>query len=374
LKDALLLVAARGQMMQALPKGTMLAVPLSEKEVTPLLDKHISLAAVNAPSLCVVSGQTDAIAALEKRLAQQHTESRCLHTTHAFHSDMTEPILETFANQVRRIRLNPPKIPYISNVTGTWINPSEATDPAYWAAHLRKTVRFSDGIRMLMRGTDQILLEAGPGRTLSTFAMGHQKKAGEQTVLTSLRHPRDKYSDTEFLLTSLGKLWLAGATPDWNGFHSHESRYRVPLPAYPFERQRYWIDPPAVRYSVSEQAESEKTAYRSRTSYTRPNISAAYADPRNETEGMIIKIFQELLGIEPIGIYDNFFDLGGHSLLATRGASRIREKFQLELSVSSLFEEPTAEGLARYIDHLLTLQKLQTPPDTELGDRTEGEI
>lgn len=374
LEDALSLVAARGQMMQELPKGSMLTVPLSEKEVIPLLDKEISLAAVNAPSLCVASGQTDAITALEERLAQQHIECRRLHTSHAFHSDMTEPILEAFANHVRRIRLNPPKIPYISNVTGTWINASEATDPAYWAAHLRKTVRFADGIRALMHGTEQILLEAGPGRTLSTFAMAHQKKAGEQTVLTSLRHPRDQYSDTEFLLTNLGKLWLAGATPDWNGFHSHESRYRVPLPTYPFERQRYWIDPPEVRYSVSERAESEKTAYRSRTSYTRPNISVAYADPRNETEGMIIEIFQELLGIEQIGIYDNFFDLGGHSLLATRGASRIREKFQLELSVSSLFEEPTAEGLARYIEHLLTLQKLQTPPDTEFGDRTEGEI
>jgi phthiocerol/phenolphthiocerol synthesis type-I polyketide synthase E len=242
LEEALSLVAARGQLMQELPPGSMLAVPLTEAEIQPLLTPELSLALINGPNRCVISGTTAAIEALEQQLAAKEVEGRRLHTSHAFHSAMMEPILDRFIELVKKVDLKTPQIPYISNVTGTWIKAEEATDPNYWAKHLRQTVRFSDGLQQLMAEPDQILLEVGPGRTLTTLALQHPSRKPQQTVLNSVRHPQDSYSDLAFLLTALGKLWLAGVKIDWSSFYEGEQRYRLALPTYPFDYQRYWVE------------------------------------------------------------------------------------------------------------------------------------
>ncbi|NET07729.1 MAG: SDR family NAD(P)-dependent oxidoreductase [Symploca sp. SIO2B6] len=246
LEDALALVTARGKLMQQLPSGSMLAIPMSEKEVQPLLGETLSLAVINSSSSCVVSGTTEAIEALQNQLASSGVDCRRLHTSHAFHSQMMEPILEPFQEQVKQVRLKPPQIPYISNLTGTWITPQEATNPDYWTSHLRQTVRFAEGLQELLKKPAQVLLEVGPGRTLSKLAKQHHQKQAEQVVLTSLRHPQEKQSDVTFLLNALGQLWLAGVQVDWSGFYAHEQRHRLPLPTYPFERKRYWIEPPQL--------------------------------------------------------------------------------------------------------------------------------
>lgn len=250
LEDALSLVAARGQMMQQLPSGAMLAIPLPEDKVKPLLGQELSLAAINQPFQCVVSGSTTAVDALENQLTAQGIECRRLHTSHAFHSQMMEPILEAFARRVKEVTLNPPNIPYISNVSGTWITATQATNPDYYAQHLRSTVLFDRGVEKLLATPEQILLEVGPGWTLTTLAKRHPNKAAAQTILTSVRHPQEERSDIAFLLTTLGHLWLAGAKVDWFGFYKQQQHYRLPLPTYPFERQRYWIEPP--RKGISE--------------------------------------------------------------------------------------------------------------------------
>ncbi|MBE8967604.1 acyltransferase domain-containing protein [Nostocales cyanobacterium LEGE 12452] len=244
LKDALSLVAARGQMMQQLPTGAMLSVPLPADKVKSLLGQELSLAAINQPLQCVVSGSIAAVEALQNQLAAQGIECRRLHTSHAFHSQMMEPILEAFTEQVKNITLNPPKLPYISNLTGTWITVTQATNPNYYAQHLRSPVLFAQGVEKLLATPEQVLLEVGPGHTLTTLAKRHPDKADAQTVLTSVRHLQEKQSDNRVLFTTLGQLWLAGVKIDWFGFYSHQEYYRLPLPTYPFERQRYWIDPP----------------------------------------------------------------------------------------------------------------------------------
>ena len=251
LEDALALVAARGRLMQQLPGGAMLAVPLPEQEVHPLLDQNLSLAAINGPSLCVVSGPTAAVEALQDRLTEQGVSCLRVHTSHAFHSAMMDPILEPFTEHVQAVNLEPPKIPYVSNVTGTWMTAAEATSPSYWARHLRHTVRFAAGLHELLKEPDRILLEVGPGRTLSTFAGRHPEKAAGQVVLSSLRHPQDQASDVAFMLNTLGQLWLAGIPVEWSGFYARERRQRLPLPTYPFERQRYWVEPPTREYDVN---------------------------------------------------------------------------------------------------------------------------
>ena len=239
LEDALALVAIRGRLMQRLPEGSMLAVPLSKQALEPMLDEKLSLATVNAPESCVVSGTIEAICEFQERLTHQGLECRRLHTSHAFHSQMMDSITEPFKEQVNQVKLSPPEIPFISNVTGAWITVAEATDPNYWAMHLRQTVRFSEGITELLQPPERIFLEVGPGQTLSTLT--RKQKKGEQVILSSLRHPQDPSSDVAVLLNTLGKFWMEGVQIDWSGFYKHEQRHRIPLPTYPFERKKYWI-------------------------------------------------------------------------------------------------------------------------------------
>ena len=244
LEDALTLVAERGRLMQQLPRGAMLSVPVAPERLAPWLDENLSLAAINTPSLCVVSGPIEAIEDLRRRLAETGLEGRLLPTSHAFHSAMVEPILEPFAAEVAKVRLRPPEIPFLSNVTGTWITAAEATDPRYWVRHLRQTVRFVEGLGELLAEPERVLLEVGPGRTLGSFVHGHPRRTEGQTVLASLRRPQDEQSDEAFLLTALGRLWLTGAEVDWAAFHAGQRGRRMALPTYPFERQRFWLDRP----------------------------------------------------------------------------------------------------------------------------------
>lgn len=237
-EDALALVAIRGRLMQQLPAGSMLSVSQSAAEIKNLLNENLSLAASNAPSLCVVSGTHEAVDTINQQLTALGVECRRLHTSHAFHSAMMEPIMEPFSKEVKKVKLNPPQIPFISNVTGTWITAEQATDPHYWATHLRQTVQFTAGISALLQELNRILLEVGPGRSLCTFAQKHLDVVG----LCSLRHPKEKQSDVKFLLNTLGRLWLYGVQVNWSGFYPNERRYRLPLPTYPFERRRYWLD------------------------------------------------------------------------------------------------------------------------------------
>lgn len=355
LEDALSLVATRGQLMQELPGGSMLAVPLPEKEIRLFLDEKLSLAVINAPSLCVVSGEREAIEDLGKQLSSQNVHCRHLHTSHAFHSKMMEPILDAFTAQVRQVGLNPPQIPFVSNVTGTWITSNEAMNPSYWAKHLRQTVRFSDCVQELLKEPNRVLLEVGPGRTLSMLSKQHPNKTKEQIVLSSTRHPKEQKSDVAFILDTVGRLWLAGIQMNWSGLHADESQHRLPLPAYPFERERHWISAGKPLYAAASTAPSsseelEKAPLSNRT-YSEQKIDSQYDNaPRNGVEQSVANIWQELLGAEQVGIHDNFFELGGHSLLATQVISRLRDAFGVKLSLLSFFEIPTVAELAVVIE------------------------
>ncbi|HET9359404.1 MAG TPA: SDR family NAD(P)-dependent oxidoreductase, partial [Vicinamibacterales bacterium] len=260
LEDAVAIVARRGRLMGEMPTGDMLSIPLSESELEPLLGDGLSLAAINGPRLCVASGPKAAVDVLEATLEKQGCATQRLRTSHAFHSAMMDPIVEPFADLMRRVHLQPPAIPFISNLTGDWIQASDATDPSYWARHLRQAVRFSQGVEQLLAEPNRILLEVGPGTTLRSLAAAHQAKHERTTILASLPHVKDKESDLEHMLQSLGQLWMRGCRPDWPALYPGEKRRRVPLPTYPFERQRYWIAPgsstveekPAPRRDVTD--------------------------------------------------------------------------------------------------------------------------
>ena len=255
LPDALLIVAERARLIQTLPAGAMLAVPLSEKEVQPLLHDHLSLSAVNGPSVCVLSGTAAAIDELQAKLTKKGVACRRPQTTHAFHSRMMEPIADELTALIKTVELKAPQIPYISNVTGTWITNEQATDPAYWSRHLCQPVRFADGLRELWKTPDRILLEIGPGQALGAWALQHPDRDAEDcVVLYSLPHSYDQQSEIACLLGSLGKLWLAGLPVDWSRLSAAERRQRIALPTYPFERLRYWVDPPKNSGSSEEKS------------------------------------------------------------------------------------------------------------------------
>jgi acyl transferase domain-containing protein/acyl carrier protein len=269
LEDTLRLVARRGKLIQQMPTGSMLAVSLSETEVKELLNDELSLAASNASDLCVISGDDKAIANLEVQLKDKDIECRHLHTSHAFHSPMMDSAIAPLQQELAKVKLNPPQMPFISNVTGTWITAEEATNPNYWAKHMRQTVRFAAGVSELLQDNNHILLEVGAGRTLSTFVKRNSTQATGQIVLSSLPHPKEITGDKPngmaksttaaqtlrvFILNMLGRLWLAGVEIDWDNFSVHEQPHRVPLPTYPFERQRYWIDPPQAQENQSRGA------------------------------------------------------------------------------------------------------------------------
>jgi acyl transferase domain-containing protein len=350
-EEALSLVVDRGRLMQGLPAGSMLAVFLPAQELKQLLDGALDLAVINAPSLCVVSGTHEAIESLENSLVRQEVGCRRLHTSHAFHSRMMEPIIEPFTARVGRVRLAPPTIPVISNVSGTWMSPEEATNPAYWATHLRQTVRFSDGLQELLNEPGRVFLEVGPGRTLQTLAKQHLRRSGEHIVLPSTRHPKEQGSDQAVALTSLGQLWMTGVPIDWSSFYDGERRQRVSLPTYPFERKRYWITPAKLQYASDRPTPGSGEEREETSSVPQEEAGQVVANsyegaPRGEVEKTITTLWQNLLGVEQVRVYDDFFDLGGSSLLALRLFSQINQEFGRNLPLATLFEAPTVEQLA----------------------------
>ena len=242
LKEAVRLIAARGRLMQQRNGGAMLVVPLGESEVKALLTHNcLALAAVNGPRQCVVSGSSADVEAFEAELSERKIAGKRLPGSHAFHSAMMDPILEEFTKHVREADLQPPRIPFISCVTGKWIAAREATDPQYWTRQLRAPVRFAEGLRELMNDGDRVLLEMGPGHTLSRLVQ-QQARNGAAPVVAMMRRADEGASDEKLLMRALGQLWVAGVAIDWEGLHTGEQRRRVSLPTYPFERQRYWID------------------------------------------------------------------------------------------------------------------------------------
>jgi acyl transferase domain-containing protein len=219
----------RGRLIQALPDGAMLAVTLPEKEVLPLLTDGLSLAAVNGPKLCVVSGPDDAVAALRKKLSEQGAASRELKTSHAFHSATMDPILAEFEAEVGRVPRNKPRIPIVSSLYGRVATDEEWTEPGYWSAQLRQTVRFADAVAKLLDQPALALLEVGPGQTLTTLARQNPAKRADQATIYSCPRTSGESGAAE-LLSAAGQLWLAGVEIDVGALHGGSIRRRVSLP------------------------------------------------------------------------------------------------------------------------------------------------
>ena len=355
LEDALPLVALRGRLMQDLHRGSMLSVRLPERELRPLLAADVAIAAVNGPSLTVASGPDAAIHALEQTLQARGVICRHLHTSHAFHSSMVEPIVEPLRERLKQIRLSPPTLPYVSCVTGTWIKESEATSTQYWARHARETVRFADGIKtMLAMESSPVLLEVGPGNVLSTLAF-QALQGATNPVVTSLQDSARESSDRACMLEALGRLWTNGAEANWSALHPQPLR-RVPLPTYPFERKRFWIDaPPKDRGAPSPLPLSAAPAdvvapapvvSQDDTAMTQQNTRI------EELSGAIAAILENLSGSAPPSITApiSFLEMGYDSLFLTQVAQKIQSQMKVKITFRQLLAQySTIPTLAAFL-------------------------
>lgn len=362
LEDALRLVAERAKLVQAQPGGVMLAVRMPEAALVALLTEAglpLSMAAVNAPELCVVAGEEFTVAALEEVLGRERMGSRRLRTSHGFHSAMLDGVIEPFAAILRTVTLHAPQIPFVSNVTGRWITDAEATDVSYWARHLRETVRFADGIAELLRNEPtRILLEVGPGQTLAPLARQHPA-ATASVVLSSLQ---EKVDDAVAARTALGRLWLEGGAVSWPSLHASTPR-RVPLPTYPFERKRYWIEPhPVAELPPSTAAQPTPMQKQSPPTQT---VSPESVPPRIARRETLIEkirvVLKNLSGQDQTGAdpETTFLELGFDSLLLTQVAQAFRKEFGVKVTFRQLLEDyATMQTLAGYLD-------AQMPPEPE---------
>ncbi|WUV61000.1 acyltransferase domain-containing protein [Streptomyces sp. NBC_01478] len=376
LQDALRLIALRGRMMQALPPGRMLSVALPIQEAERFVRGDVAVAASNAPSLTVLSGPAEALDDIERTLAAKGVAVRPLHTSHAFHSPAMDPILEDFRALAAAVPLAAPAVPFVSNLTGTWITDEEATSPDYWVRHLRRRVRFHEGLVTLVETGPLALIEVGPGTALATLARQNPEMSGN-LVVGSLPAPGRPVPADRTVTEALARLWLAGTEPDWTGYWRHDRRGRAELPTYPFERERYWIDPPTsdaligllpiasgepVGTPTPTDAASAAAAHGDRAGEAAPaatleahprRLATAYVAPRDDREEAVAEVWRDLLGIADIGVHDDFFELGGHSLLATRVVARLLDVLGVELPLSALMEAPTVAALCEYADEEL---------------------
>ncbi|MCP4151093.1 MAG: acyltransferase domain-containing protein [bacterium] len=361
LEDALRVVVERGRLMQQEPPGSMLGVQQTGEELTPLLDRNpeISLAANNGPANTTVSGPGEAIEDFERQLKEKGYKSRKLHTSHAFHSAMMEPVLKPFEEKLRTVTLNKPGVPYISNVTGNWITTAETTDPRYWSKHLRSTVRFTEAVNTLLGKKNRIFIEVGPGRALSTFVKAQATADRGNHFLNTMGHPREAEPEIDYLYREIGRMWLLGKEVNWQEFHGGEKRRRIPLPTYPFVKQRYWIDGTAITIPPGQplkkpHQETTGTAAEDKNTEAqpRPQLFTPYEAPLNKEQREIAAIWKNMFGFDKIGIRDDFFELGGDSLKATRLASKINETFEVKIPLAEIFQKNTISKLAGYIDEL----------------------
>jgi amino acid adenylation domain-containing protein len=368
LEDALMLVAERGRRMQAQPPGSMLSVRLPADEVRPKLPPNLAIASENAPSLCVVAGPTEELNAFARRLEAEGATCRALHTSHAFHSPMMDPVVAPFRELVAKLSLQAPRLPIVSTVTGEWLSDAQATDPDYWARQLREPVKFRSAIATLHGSAKQLLVEVGPRQTLATLSRQQLPPEMRARILASAGdHPA---AGVEAFRRALGDLWCWGQAP-LAALHG-ETRGRIPLPTYPFEHKRYWVEratsattqmapPPAPAPApvgttpvvsaapIEIPAPAPVPLPQPEPALVSPSTTVMSTTHRSQIIEALCEALEETSGLEitPTDSGVSFMELGLDSLFLTQFALTVQRKFQIKVSFRELQEDhPTMDSLA----------------------------
>lgn len=341
LPTAVKAVSMRARLMHASARGVMVAVALSPAAIAEHLTPDVDLAAINDPGSCVVAGSEESIRDFQARLAESGIVARRVRTAHAFHSRLMNPVIPEFTAFLSRLELREPEIPLLSNVTGAVMTPVEATDPSMWARQIRETVRFSDELGVLLSDPARVLVEVGPGGTLTASAMRHPDWSAGHRAVRLMRHQAQNRSDQDTFLLALGQLWAAGVEVDWSSRIGSRPTL-VSLPGYPFKRQRHWIEHnPASGFGAG--ATGVVAGPASDGGGSAPVISST-----SQMEATLQRIWSQCLGVTGIDRTTNFFEVGGDSLVAI-SVAMAATKEGLDITPQDLYENQTLASLARAV-------------------------
>jgi thioesterase domain-containing protein/malonyl CoA-acyl carrier protein transacylase len=392
LEDAVALIALRGRLYEELPSGAAtLIVRLSEEEITARLGEDLSLAAVNSSDSCVISGVGRAIERLEADLRRDGCDVRRLPIAVAAHSSLINPIADRLTQRAAAMTLLSPRIPVISNVTGRWMSDADARDPSYWARHLRRPVRFGDGLSTLLANGDCALVEVGPGRTLSSLSRKHPGAGPARVISTTMAVSGSDRTEIETLLCAVAELWCAGVPVDWAAFSRGERRRRVPLPTYCFERAPHVVEAPAAARTSRAAASATPRSASSLppppllkvpaiphitmgTRSDRPAMAADEAETRADpVASTLASIWRKVLGVRAVRARDNFFDVGGNSLIAVQLRAHVQDLLNVNLPVHALVEHRTFGALTdRIRKELGAARPTQPPAQAQDGSATRA--
>jgi phthiocerol/phenolphthiocerol synthesis type-I polyketide synthase E len=367
LEDALRIVVERAKLIGSLPPGGMLAVPLSEAEVTPLLRPGVWLGAVNSPGLCVLSGTREVLAAVDAELRERDVVSQRVRAEHAYHSPLVEPICAPMERVVRSATLHPPGIPCLSGATGDWIGADEATSVDYWTTHICHPVRFCDGLQRLSKDRTRVYIEIGPGQALSGFALatiGGQPEA-VQRVMAVMQPLASVPSSVTSMLGVAAQTWVRGVPVNLDRVIPSAGARRISLPTYPFRRDRHWVARPRRTTAVTDPRSAEEEIPRSAeeeialaspasdgqaTAETGDEGPLTSGPAVSSTERLLAGVWRDLLGYDGIGIDDDFFDLGGHSLLGLQMTNALWQRHRIDLPFADIVERRTVRNLALLVE------------------------
>lgn len=342
--DGLRILAERGRLMGELPGGSMLSVRLPAAELEKRLPEGIDLAASNGPALSVVAGDHESVEAFAKQLESEGVNVRELHTSHAFHSHMMDPVVDRFRAVIESVKLHPPRMAILSTVTGRPLGEAEATDPGYWAAHLRRTVNFHGAVDTAATEKEgRVYLEVGPGQTLTTLA---RQTAGRRAgaCVPSCEHPASGAPDRPRMLLSLGELWGRGIDIDWKLVFRDVPARRIPLPTYPFQRKRYWKECRLLEQPLVKAVE------------TTASVVEEVAEEPVEAGSLIDRVRQVLEDLSGIPAEDmaegaGFLELGFDSLLLTQAARELQKNFGVAIAFRDLMQSfPTLGKLVAHLE------------------------
>jgi len=339
---AIKVVSMRARLMHAAPRGVMVAVAVSPDAIAEHLSADVDVAAVNEPGGCVVAGSEESIRQFSDRLTEKGVVARRVRTSHAFHSRLMDSMIPEFTGFLSRQTLHEPQIPLLSNVTGTWLAGSEATNPATWARQVRSTVRFSDEVDVLLADPHRILVEVGPGGTLTASATRHPKWSSGHRAVRLMRHHAQNRDDRDAFLLALGQLWSAGVDVDWAPLRRGKPAQLVSLPGYPFERQRHWVDHRPHSGWLPDAASTNGTAPAAGTA----DATRAATNGKSPMEATLQRIWGQCLGLGSVDRNANFFELGGDSLVAISVAMTAGNE-GLDLTPQDLYDNQTVAALAK---------------------------
>jgi amino acid adenylation domain-containing protein len=355
LEDVLGLLAFRGELVQDLPAAAMLSIRSSEERVRELINGDIDIAVVNSPTNCVVSGTKKVITSLIEKLNNHQIDCTQLPLPIAFHSRLLDPVLHKFSDYVKNLALKKPNnnnYLLASNCTGVWHNNNEIATPEYWVRHLRSPVKFAHCVTTVTEDpslNNAIFIELGPGKSIGSLIKQQIISKKGFTVVNAMRHMKEQESDTKILLSALSRIWLEGGQIDWTAYYKSQCCYRVPLPTYPFQRKRFWID--------LHEANVRPRSYTQMVRDIQPDKLRISANSSPDfIQQRIVALWKKLLGHEDINLNDDFFEIGGDSLVAVRLLAQLKEYFKVNLPAHTIIQCRTVSQQAESVRHFSNLR------------------